>query len=107
MTEYTITNANFEKEVLDSGIPVMLDFWASWCGPCRMLAPVVAELAAEYEGRIKVGKVNVDEEPELAGTFGVGSIPTLVFIKDSEVVDSIVGFRPKTAIAAQIEKLLG
>jgi len=102
MSVITVTNANFEAEVLKSEKPVLLDFWASWCGPCRMVAPIVDEIANERSD-IKVGKINVDDESELAGKFGVMSIPTLVVMKDGQVVNQAVGARPK----AQIEALLG
>ncbi|MCF0137221.1 MAG: thioredoxin [Oscillospiraceae bacterium] len=101
--EITLTKENFENEVIKSELPVLIDFWASWCGPCRMLAPVVAEIAEEQAGKIKVGKVNVDEEPELASVFRVSSIPTLVVMKDGKVVNSAVGLMPK----AKVEALLG
>ncbi|MBR2175618.1 MAG: thioredoxin [Clostridia bacterium] len=92
-----ITGENFEEEVLQSEKPVLVDFWASWCGPCRMLSPVVDEVAEENP-QIKVGKVNVDEHPELAGKFGVMSIPTLIFFKDGKNIDSSLGVVPKSAI---------
>jgi len=102
MSEIIITKENFEQEVMQSDKPVLIDFWATWCGPCRMLAPVIAELAADYDGKVKVAKVNVDEQPELAASFGVASIPTLVVMKNGKVTNSAVGVRPK----AQIEALL-
>ena len=101
MAEITVTSANFENEVLKSDKPVLVDFWATWCGPCRMLAPVIAEIAGERSD-IKVGKVNVDEEPQLAAQFRVSSIPTVIVFKDGKPVNASVGFRPK----AQIEALL-
>lgn len=100
MAEITITKDNFQKEVLESDIPVMVDFWATWCGPCQMLAPTVAEIAEENEGKIKVGKVNVDEEPELAMKFGIMSIPTIIVFKDGEVANKTMGFQPKENLMA-------
>lgn len=102
MAEITITEQNFESEVLQSDKPVLVDFWATWCGPCRMLAPVIAELAEEYEGRVKVGKVNVDDQQALAIRYRVSSIPTVIVFKNGEPVASSVGVRPK----AQLEELL-
>ena len=102
MAEITLTSANFQAEVLDSPLPVLVDFLATWCGPCRMVAPIVAEIAAEKAGVIKVGKVNVDEEPGLAGRYGISSIPTLMLFKNGQLVDTMVGARPK----AQIEQML-
>ena len=102
MAEMKITGQNFQKEVLQSGQPVLLDFWAPWCGPCRMLSPVVEQLAEEYEGKVKVGKVNVDEEGELATAFQVMSIPCIVVMKDGKIVEKAVGYRPK----AQLEEML-
>ena len=102
MAEITLTSANFQAEVLDSPLPVLVDFWATWCGPCRMVAPIVAEIAAEKAGVIKVGKVNVDEEPGLAGRYGISSIPTLMLFKNGQLVNTMVGARPK----AQIEQML-
>ena len=101
MSAININKNNFRNEVLDSEKPVLLDFWASWCGPCRMVSPIVDEIAAE-RGDIKVGKVNVDEERELAGQFGVMSIPTLVVIKGGRVVNQMVGARPKIQILAML-----
>jgi len=101
MSEHVVvTNANFEAEVLKSTVPVLLDFWASWCGPCRMVGPVVDQLAGEYNGRLKVGKVNVDEEADLSGRHGIVSIPTLVIYKDGKVVNQAVGALPKHNIEA-------
>jgi thioredoxin 1 len=98
MTELQITKDNFEQEVLKSDKPVLIDFWAPWCGPCRMLSPTIAEIAEEYKDKVKVGKVNVDEEAELAAMFRVSSIPLLVVMKDGKVVNSSVGVRPKSQI---------
>lgn len=101
-----ITNDNFKSEVLESDIPVLLDFWAEWCGPCRMLSPVVEEVAAEREGKIKVGKVNVDEEILLANEFGVSSIPTVVILKGGKSVAKMVGYMPKAELDAFIDGAL-
>ena len=100
MSVVTITKDNFKTEVLESERPVLLDFWAPWCGPCRMLAPELKALADEYAGRVVVGKVNVDEEPELAAAFRVASIPTVVVIRDGKVVRTSVGYKTKEALAA-------
>ena len=103
MKELTLIMENFETEVLQSDIPVLVDFWATWCGPCMMLAPIVAEIAEEYEGKIKVGKVNVDEQHMLAAGYGITSIPTLILFKDGKPVKTAVGYRTKE----QIEQMLG
>ena len=100
MNEVRLTKNNFKDEVLNSDIPVLVDFWATWCGPCRMVAPIVEEIADEYDGRIKIGKVNVDEEPELAMQFRVASIPTLMVFKNGQLVNTAVGYRPKADILA-------
>ena len=96
--EITITKENFEAEVLNSEVPVLLDFWATWCGPCMMIAPTLEEIARENEGKLKVGKVNVDNEMELAMQFGVTSIPLLVVMKDGKIVRQSTGARPKNQI---------
>ena len=102
MAELTITQQNFEQEVLLAKEPVLVDFWATWCGPCRMIAPVIEEIANEYAGKVKVGKVNVDDERELALEYGVSSIPTVMVFQNGEVKETSVGYRPKE----EIEQLL-
>ena len=101
MSVLTITKENFEAEVLHSDKPVLVDFWATWCGPCRMVSPVVDEIAAERTD-VKVGKINVDEQPELANRFGIMSIPTLMVFRDGKVADQAVGVRPKSMIEAML-----
>ena len=103
MAELKITRENFENEVMKSNIPVLIDFWAPWCGPCRMMGPIIEQLAEEYEGKVKVGKVNVDEEGELSQAFGVMSIPTIVLVKDGKVVRQAVGARPKAEVEAMLQ----
>ena len=103
MAEIKLTQDNFQQEVLDSDIPVLVDFWATWCGPCRMVAPIVAEIAQEMDGKIKVGKVDVDENQELAMTYRVASIPTLMVFKNGQPVSTIVGARPKAAIMEMLK----
>ena len=98
-----ITQQNFESEVTASDVPVMVDFWASWCGPCRMLSPVVDELSEQYEGKVKFGKINVDEQPRLAMNYSVESIPTLLLFKDGRPVDKSVGVVPKSHIEQMLD----
>ncbi|MFH0762034.1 MAG: thioredoxin [Bacteroidota bacterium] len=101
-----ITDANFQEVVLNAGQPAVIDFWAEWCGPCRMLTPVVKEISQEYEGRIVVGKVDVDSNPGISGKYGIRNIPTLLFVKNGQVVDKQVGVVPKGALVAKVEALL-
>jgi len=98
MAEVILTKDNFETEVLKSDIPVLVDFWATWCGPCMMLSPVIAELAEEFEGKVKVGKVNVDEQNDLAMQYRVASIPTLLLFENGHLTKTSVGFMPKNDI---------
>ncbi|NCB74643.1 MAG: thioredoxin [Clostridia bacterium] len=101
MSVVTVTNDNFEKEVVNSSVPVLIDFWASWCGPCRMLSPVIEEIASEVKDK-KICKVNVDEQPELARKFGVMSIPTLVVMNKGEMVKKSLGVQPKNAVLSML-----
>ena len=102
----TIDGSNFDQTVLQSETPVLVDFWAPWCGPCRMVAPVVDELAEEYEGRVSFGKVNVDGSPKIASQYGIMSIPTLILFKDGKPVSNIIGFRPKDELKQNLEAAL-
>lgn len=102
----SVTDSTFKQEVLDSEVPVLVDFWAPWCGPCRMVAPVVDEIADQYVGQIKVVKVNTDENPSVANQYGIRSIPTLMIFKGGQRVDMVVGAVPKTTLASTLEKHL-
>lgn len=101
-----LTDANWEQEVLKSDVPVLVDFWAVWCGPCRMIGPIVEEISSEYNGKIKVGKMNVDENRNTPMQFGIRSIPTLLVFKNGEVVDKVVGAVPKSTITSKLEAQL-
>ena len=103
----TLNSGNFSDEVLKSSAPVLVDFWAEWCGPCKMIAPVLDELAGEYEGRIKIGKVNIDEDQALATQYGVRAIPTLLIFKDGKVAEQLVGMRSKRDLKASLDKVAG
>ncbi len=101
-----VTDATFEEEVLKSDLPVLVDFGAEWCGPCRSLDPIVQDLAEEYAGRVKILHVNIDENRQTPTKFGIMAVPTLIFFKDGQVVDKVVGFKPKSALVQHLEKLL-
>lgn len=100
----SVTDSSFKQEVLDSDVPVLVDFWAPWCGPCRMVAPVVEEIAVQYEGQLKVVKVNTDENPQIASQYGIRSIPTLMIFKGGQKVDMVVGAVPKTTLCNTLDK---
>lgn len=100
-----VTDANF-NELVNSGKPMVLDFWAEWCGPCRMVSPIIDELAAEYEGRVIIGKMDVDNNNDVVAQFGIRNIPTIIFFKDGKPVDKQVGAAPKNVLAAKVEALL-
>lgn len=101
----TLTDANFEQEVLQSEVPVVVDFWAPWCGPCRVVGPVIEELADEFKGQVKVAKLNVDDSPRTAQMFAVRSIPTILFFSEGKIVDSVIGALPKPALAEKMTAL--
>ncbi|NJK38418.1 MAG: thioredoxin [Oscillatoriales cyanobacterium RM2_1_1] len=101
-----VTDASFKQDVLDSELPVLVDFWAPWCGPCRMVGPVVDEIAEQYKGKLKVVKLNTDENPSVASQYGIRSIPTLMIFKGGQRVDMVVGAVPKTTLANTLEKYL-
>lgn len=100
-----LTESNFESEVLQSPTPVLVDFWAEWCGPCKMIAPILDELAGEYDGKVKVGKVNIDEFQSIATKYGIRAIPTLLIFKDGEVAEQVVGMRSKRDLKANLDKV--
>ena len=102
----TVNDENFGDEVLRSDIPVLVDFWAEWCGPCKVFGPTIEELASDYQGKVKVAKLNVDDNPQAAGRFGVRGIPTLIVFKDGKAQEAAVGVRPKGQLAELIEKYL-
>lgn len=106
MAEITLTKENFESEVIASDIPVLVDFWAEWCGPCRMIAPTIEELANEYEGKVKVGKINVDKESNLAIRYHIDAIPALLIFKNGEVVESRKGLRPKSELCTLLDQVI-
>jgi thioredoxin 1 len=101
----TLTISNFESEVLQSETPVLVDFWAEWCGPCKMIGPLIDELAAEYDGRVKFGKVNIDDEQSLAADYGIRAIPTMLLFKGGEVVDQMVGGRTKRDLKSNLDRV--
>lgn len=103
---FKFTDSNFEQEAMQSNIPVVVDFYADWCGPCKMMSPIIDELATEYDGKVKIGKVNTDENRAVASKFNIMSIPTIIFIKDGQVVDTSVGALPKAVLEQKIKSML-
>ena len=106
MAEVLLTDKNFDDEVLKATMPVLVDFWAAWCGPCKMVSPIVEELAKEYEGKLKVGKLNVDENQQSSSKFGIMSIPSLLFFKEGKVVKTVIGAQGKEALKKAIDEVL-
>jgi len=107
MSLSTLTDENFASEVLSSGTPVMVDFFATWCGPCKALTPIVEKLAADYKGKLKVGKLNIDEAPQTPSQFGVRAVPTIVFFKGGKAVDAVVGLKKESELRERIDRLIG
>lgn len=101
-----ITDANFEELVLKSSVPVVVDFWAEWCGPCRMIGPIIEEMSGEYEGKAIIGKVNVDQNPGVSAQFGIRNIPTILFVKNGEIADKAVGAVPKQQLTSKLDAIL-
>ncbi|MHC5041489.1 MAG: thioredoxin [Planctomycetota bacterium] len=106
MSLSVLNDENFSSEVLESGVPVMVDFYATWCGPCKALSPIVEKLAADFDGQLKVGKLNIDEAPQTPGQFAVQAVPTIVFFKDGKVVDKLVGLKKESDLRSRIEQLV-
>ncbi|MEM9119692.1 MAG: thioredoxin [Cyanobacteria bacterium P01_F01_bin.56] len=106
MAAVQVTDSSFKQDVLESELPVLVDFWAPWCGPCRMVAPVVDEISEQYDGQVKVVKLNTDENPSVASQYGIRSIPTLMIFKDGQRVDMVVGAVPKTTLANTLKKYI-
>jgi thioredoxin 1 len=102
----TVTSENFETEVLQAELPVLVDFWAPWCGPCRVISPIVEEMASEYEGKLTVGKLNVDDHPSIAQKYNITGIPALLFFKDGSIANTVVGAVPKAVLQDNVEKVI-
>lgn len=101
-----ITDANFEEVVLKSTVPVVVDFWAEWCGPCRMIGPIIEEMSGEYDGKAVIGKVNVDQNPGVSAQFGIRNIPTVLFVKNGEIADKVVGAVPKQQLTSKLDAII-
>src|SRR5260221_13927238 len=106
MAEVVLTDQNFQAEVLQADLPVLVDFWATWCGPCKIVSPIVEELASEYAGKLKVGKMNVDDNLQTSGRYGIMSIPTLMFFKNGQTVKTVIGAQGKEALKRAVEEVL-